>query len=178
MWPFIGGRTILQHKLTEEEEDHHCIQQLNFLTSKGRILGPQLLESGQNSLASLLPGFTNPSMAGLIGTCFSSKGVTILSELRFVYKVAAPAKALIKGASLEQELTSNFVTVNQPGQGLLRLVQEPPPPPLTDSEVSDDEDRGEEEDGEEMQFFQMDNFLAGIHGVEGLLGHHQGPGGN
>ena len=52
--------------------DHHCIQQLNFLTSKGRILGPQLLESGQSSLASLLPNVRDPSMVGMVGTCFSS----------------------------------------------------------------------------------------------------------
>ena len=127
---------------------------------------------------------------GLVGTCFSSCGVTVLAELQFVYKVAAPTKALIKGAPMELELTPNFVTVGQDqgpdqrkdqGQWVPRLVQEPPPPGLTDSEDSDedeDEDDDEDEEGHDgMQFFQMDNFLAGIHGVDGLLGHHQGPGG-
>lgn len=126
---------------------------------------------------------------GLVGTCFSSCGVTVLAELQFVYKVAAPTKALIKGAPMELELTPNFVTVGQDqgkgedqGQWVPRLVQEPPPPGLTDSEDSDDEveDEDDDEDNEGhdgMQFFQMDNFLAGIHGVDGLLGHHQGPGG-
>ena len=116
---------------------------------------------------------------GVIGTCFSSHGVTILAELQFVYKVAAPTKALIKGAPIEQELIPNFVTVEKPGKGLTRLVQEPPPPGLTDSEDSDDElDEHEDDEGDdEVQFFQMDNFMAGIHGVEGLLGHQQGPGG-
>ena len=81
---------------------------------------------------------------------------------------------------MEKDLTPNFVTV---GQGLPRLVQEPPPPGLTDSEDSDDEvenevdDEEDEEDDPDMQFFQMDNFMAGIHGIEALLGHHQGPAG-
>ena len=116
---------------------------------------------------------------GLIGTSFSSRGITILSELQFVYKVAAPTKALIKGAPKEQDLTPNFVTVEQEGQGFPRLVQEPPPPGLTDSEDSDDEvgDEDDDEEDEGVQFFQMDNFMAGLHGVDGLLGHHQGPGG-
>ena len=126
---------------------------------------------------------------GLVGTCFSSRGVTILAELQFVYKVAAPTKALIKGAPMELDLTPNFVTVGQEqgldqrkgqGQWVPRLVQEPPPPGLTDSEESDEDEDDDEDDDEGhdgMQFFQMDNFLAGIHGVDGLLGHHQGPGG-
>ena len=101
--------------------------------------------------------------------------------------VAAPTKALIKGPPIEQELTPNFVTVQPKRRGLPRLVQEPPPPGLTDSEDSDDEvyissddeleEHEDDEGGDEVQFFQMDNFMAGIHGVEGLLGHHQGPGG-
>ena len=92
---------------------------------------------------------------------------------------------------MELELTPNFVTVGQDqgsdqrkdqGQWVPRLVQEPPPPGLTDSEDSDDEVEDEDDDEDDeghdgMQFFQMDNFLAGIHGVDGLLGHHQGPGG-
>ena len=117
---------------------------------------------------------------GVFGTCYSSRGIAIIAELQFVYKVAASTKALIKGAPMEQDLTPNFVTV---GQGLPRLVQEPPPPGLTDSEDSDDEvenevdDEEDEEDDPDMQFFQMDNFMAGIHGIEALLGHHQGPAG-
>ena len=114
---------------------------------------------------------------GVIGTCYSSSGVAILGELQFVYKVAAPTKALIKGPPIEQELTPNFVTVQPKRRGLPRLVQEPPPPGLTDTEDSDDElEEDEDDEGHEgMQFFQMDNFMAGIHGVEGLLGQHQGP---
>ena len=75
--------------------------------------------------------------------------------------MAAPCKAKIKAAHMEEEeyICPNFVTVTQ---GVPRLVQEPPPPGLTDSDISQDDSDGE---GEEVQVFQMGNFLAGAHGV-------------
>ena len=89
---------------------------------------------------------------GLRGTCFSWEGVTVLAELEFIYKMAAPSEAMVKGAPMEEDLCPNFVTVTQ---GLPRLVQEPPPPGLIpapgldDSEISEyDSEEEEEEEGQ------------------------------
>ena len=82
---------------------------------------------------------------GLHGTSFFSQGIYVLAELQFLYKVAAPCKAKIKAAHMEEEecICPNFVTVTQ---GVPRLVQEPPPPGLTDSEISEDDSEEEEEE--------------------------------
>ena len=172
--PSDDDEIYLERVMVEEGEhfqavigaDNHCIQQLNFITSKGRILGPQPLESGQNSLASLLPDFTQPSLVGLVGTCFSYRNVAVLAELQFVYKVAAPTKALIQEeAPVEhEELSSNFVTINLPDiSGGTTIVQESPPTENWDTgilEWNEEEEYNnslseyeDDDDDNEMQFF-------------------------
>ena len=83
---------------------------------------------------------------GLRGTSFSWKGVTVLAELQFVHKMAAPSKPMFKGAPMEEEFRPNFVSIRQE---VPRLVQENPPPGLIpvvpDSEISEDGSDEEEE---------------------------------
>ena len=120
------------------------------------------MENSRSSLESLLPSYTDLSLVssvfqesfhkflffnskvGLYGTSFFSQGIYVLAELQFLYKVAAPCKAKIKAAHMEEEeyICPNFVTVTQ---GVPRLVQEPPPPGLTDSETSEDDSEEDEE---------------------------------
>ena len=73
--------------------DSRCIEQLNFVTSRGRVLGPMLRPRASSSLVDLLPDLHTGdlTLAGLKGHLYTSPlGLNVLGQLRFVYRVFAP----------------------------------------------------------------------------------------
>ena len=158
--------------------DSRCIEQLNFVPSLGRVLGPELKPRTQSSFSSLLASHAmgDAVLVGLQGMLYSTEGAAILAELQFIYQVSADVTTAISAPPVEHYRTPNFLTVSREEPC---LVQEPPPPPLIDTDNSDlESEAGEEENSEDddIHFLQMDNFIQGLHGIDGLLGH-QGPGG-
>ena len=134
------------------------------------------MESGQFSLASFSSTYVDISIVsflfqasshlllevkldhkvGLRGTSFSWEGVTVLGELEFLYNVSEVEDPLTDSELTEDD--SDDDEEEDPGPpGLI------PADPLTDYEVSEDDSDGE---------VQVDNFLAGDHGINGDCEYH------
>jgi len=103
------------------------VDNLTFVLSTGRVLGGEEHIGGdggglKHSLARLQPKFnvTNMHLQGVKGSVVRSQGVTLITNVNFVYRVAA-----------DKQMESKEMEVSEPGG----------PPGLTSAEVSSsDED--------------------------------------
>jgi len=95
----MEGEEVKREKYQVNQGEHftlvlgdvtNCIQQLNFVTSKGRVLGPPLPSQAHSSVCSLLSPMqgTQVPMVGVKGKIYSARGACVLGRLQFIHRIA------------------------------------------------------------------------------------------